>query len=118
MSERRALRSAVSAELLKIFSAVKKLINKLDKTIDDFDLIENNEAFAVNSVLFSNLLGVGYDRLNVNGGSIALGHPIGCTGARIIVTLINALEERSAETGIAALSHGTGGATAMAIEKL
>jgi acetyl-CoA C-acetyltransferase len=98
--------------------AVKKLMNKLDKTTDDFDLLENNEAFAVNSVLFSKLLGVGFDRLNVNGGSIALGHPIGCTGARIIVTLINALEERSAKTGIAALCHGSGGATAIAIEKL
>jgi acetyl-CoA acetyltransferase len=56
--------------------AVKKLMNTLDKSTDDFDLIENNEAFAVNSVLLSNLLGVGFDRLNVNGGSIAVGHPV------------------------------------------
>ena len=63
-------------------------------------------------------MGIGFDRLNVNGGSIALGHPIGCTGARIIVTLLNALEEQAAKRGIATLCHGTGGATAMAIEKL
>jgi acetyl-CoA C-acetyltransferase len=99
-------------------TAVKKLLNKLDKSSDDFDLYENNEAFAVNTVLFSKLLGIGFERLNVNGGSIALGHPLGCTGARIIVTLLNALEERDAKNGIATLCHGTGGATAIAIEKL
>lgn len=99
-------------------TAVKKLLEKLDKGIDDFDLYENNEAFAVNTVLFSKLLGIDFERLNVNGGSIALGHPIGCTGARIIVTLLNALEERDAKNGIATLCHGTGGATAIAIEKL
>jgi acetyl-CoA C-acetyltransferase len=99
-------------------TAVKKLLDKLDKGIDDFDLYENNEAFAVNTVLFSKLLGIDFDRLNVNGGSIALGHPLGCTGARIIVTLLNVLEERDAKNGIATLCHGTGGATAIAIEKL
>ena len=99
-------------------TVVKKLLDKLDKGIDDFDLYENNEAFAVSSVLFSKLLGIEFDRLNVNGGSIALGHPIGCTGARIIVTLLNALAERGEKTGVAALCHGTGGATAIAIEKL
>jgi acetyl-CoA C-acetyltransferase len=99
-------------------TAVKKLLDKLDKVSDDFDLYENNEAFAVNTVLFSKLLGIDFERLNVNGGSIALGHPIGCTGARIIVTLLNALEERDAKNGIATLCHGTGGATAIAIEKL
>jgi acetyl-CoA C-acetyltransferase len=99
-------------------TAVKKLLDKLDKGIDDFDLYENNEAFAVNTVLFSKLLGIDFERLNVNGGSIALGHPLGCTGTRIIVTLLNALEERDAKNGIATLCHGTGGATAIAIEKL
>jgi acetyl-CoA C-acetyltransferase len=99
-------------------TAVKKLLDKLDKGSDDFDLYENNEAFAVNTVLFSKLLGIDFERLNVNGGSIALGHPLGCTGARIIVTLLNALEERDAKNGIATLCHGTGGATAIAIEKL
>jgi len=98
--------------------AVNKLLEKLDKKIADFDLIENNEAFAVSSVLFTKLLGVGPERLNVYGGAIALGHPIGCTGARIIVTLINALHERSGKLGLASLCHGTGGATAVAVERL
>jgi len=98
--------------------AVNKLLEKLDKKIADFDLIENNEAFAVSSVLFTKLLGIGPERLNVYGGAIALGHPIGCTGARIIVTLINALHERSGKLGLASLCHGTGGATAIAVERL
>ena len=98
--------------------AVNKLLEKLDKKIADFDLIENNEAFAVSSVLFTKLLGVGPERLNIYGGAIALGHPIGCTGARIIVTLINALHERSGKLGLASLCHGTGGATAVAVERL
>jgi len=58
------------------------------------------------------------DKLNVWGGSIALGHPIGCTGARIIATLINALEEQNRKLGLASLCHGTGGATAVAIERV
>ena len=96
--------------------AVKKLLSKLEKTIDDIDLFENNEAFAVNSVLFSQQLGVSYDRLNILGGAIALGHPIGCSGARIIVTLLTALAARSQRLGLASLCHGTGGATAVAME--
>ena len=98
--------------------AVRKLLAKLDKTIDDFDLVENNEAFAVNSVLFNKVLGVPSEKLNVYGGAIALGHPIGCSGARVIVTLLNALEERGGKLGLASLCHGTGGGTAVAIERL
>jgi acetyl-CoA C-acetyltransferase len=98
--------------------AVKKLLAKLGQTIDDIDLIENNEAFSVNSVLFSQALGVSYDRLNVYGGAIALGHPIGCSGARIMVTLLSALEERGGKLGLASLCHGTGGATVVAVERV
>ena len=98
--------------------AVKKLLNKLGKTIDEVDLVENNEAFALNSVLFNKVLGIPYEKMNVLGGSIALGHPIGCTGARIIVTLLNALEQRNGKLGIASLCHGTGGGTTIAIERL
>lgn len=98
--------------------AVKKLLEKIDKTIDDFDLVENNEAFAINSVLFNKVLGVPYDKLNVHGGAIALGHPVGCSGARIIVTLLNALEEHGGKLGLASLCHGTGGGTAVAVERL
>jgi acetyl-CoA C-acetyltransferase len=84
----------------------------------DFDLFENNEAFAVSSLLFHRMLGVPFDKLNVHGGSIALGHPIGASGARIVVTLLNALQERDGTLGMAALCHGTGGGTAIAIERV
>jgi len=99
-------------------AAVNKLLRKLGKTIADVDLFEDNEAFAVNSVLFRQLLGVPYDRLNIYGGAIALGHPIGCSGARIIVTLLTALAERQGRLGLASLCHGTGGGTAVAVERL
>ncbi|MBN1221508.1 MAG: thiolase family protein [Anaerolineae bacterium] len=97
---------------------VKKLLTRLNKTIDDFDLFENNEAFSVQSLIFSQRLGVSLDKLNVYGGAIALGHPIGCSGARIMVTLLNALEQREGRLGLASLCHGTGGATAIALERL
>jgi acetyl-CoA C-acetyltransferase len=63
-------------------------------------------------------LKIPYDKINVYGGAIALGHPIGCSGARIIVTLLNALSERGGKYGIASLCHGTGGGTAIAVERL
>jgi len=98
--------------------AIRKLVDKLEMRIDDFDLFENNEAFALNNVLFRRELEVSYDRINVYGGAIALGHPIGCSGARIMVTLLNALTERAGQRGIASLCHGTGGGTAIAIERV
>jgi acetyl-CoA C-acetyltransferase len=98
--------------------AVKKLLDKLGQTIAAFDLIENNEAFATNSVLFNKVLGIPYEKLNVHGGAIALGHPVGCTGARLIVTLLNGLAAREGKLGLASLCHGTGGGTAIAIERL
>jgi acetyl-CoA C-acetyltransferase len=98
--------------------ASKKLLDKLNLKISDFDLFENNEAFAVSSLLFHRMLEIPLDKLNVNGGSIALGHPIGASGARIVVTLINALQERDLSLGMAALCHGTGGGTAIAIERV
>jgi acetyl-CoA C-acetyltransferase len=96
--------------------ASKKLLDKLNLTVADVDLFENNEAFAVSNLLFNKMLGVPHNKLNVNGGAIALGHPIGASGARIIVTLINALKQQNKSLGLAALCHGTGGGTAMAIE--
>lgn len=98
--------------------AVRRLLERLGKTITDFELFENNEAFALSSVLFHEQLGVPYEKLNVNGGAIALGHPIGASGARIIVTLLHALAERKERYGLAAICHGTGGSTALAIERL
>jgi acetyl-CoA C-acetyltransferase len=98
--------------------AVKKLLDKLNMDITDFDLFENNEAFALSNVLFSRVLGIPYEKLNVYGGAIALGHPIGASGARILVTLLNALKEKDGHLGLAAVCHGTGGGTAIAIERL
>ncbi len=85
-------------------------------TVEDFDLFENNEAFALNNVLFRRQLEVPYEKINVYGGAIALGHPIGCSGARIIVTLLNALQEKGGKRGMASLCHGTGGGTVVAVE--
>lgn len=98
--------------------AVKKLLASLDKTIKDFDLVENNEAFALNNLLFEMDLGLAREKQNVHGGAIALGHPIGASGARILVTLINALKVQDKTLGMGAICHGTGGGTAIAIERV
>ena len=98
--------------------AVHRLLERLGRRVEDFDLFENNEAFAINSILFHRMLGVPYEKLNVHGGAIALGHPIGCSGARIIVTLIHALRRHDGTLGLAAICHGTGGGTAGAVERL
>ena len=96
--------------------AVQKLAAKLEMQVGDFDLFENNEAFALNNVLFQQSLGLDNERVNVYGGGIALGHPIGASGARIIVTLLNALRQEGGKRGIASLCHGLGGGTALALE--
>ena len=98
--------------------AAKKLLARLNKEVSDIDLFENNEAFAVSNLLFNTMLGVPTEKLNINGGAIALGHPIGASGARIVVTLINALQQQDKTLGMAALCHGTGGGTALAIERV
>lgn len=98
--------------------AAQKLLEKLKMTASTIDLFENNEAFAVSSLVFQQQLGISLDQLNVHGGSIALGHPIGASGARIVVTLLNALKEQDKTLGMAALCHGTGGGTAIAIERV
>ena len=97
--------------------AVQRLLKRVALTLPDVDLFENNEAFALSSVLFHRALGVGYDRLNVHGGAIALGHPIGCSGARILVTLLHALEAYDKNVGMASICHGLGGATAVLMER-
>lgn len=98
--------------------AVQRVFEKISMGVDDFDLFENNEAFSINSVLFRDMLGVSYDKMNVNGGAIALGHPIGCSGARILGTLVHALRNRDQELGMASICHGTGGGTAIAVERV
>jgi acetyl-CoA C-acetyltransferase len=96
--------------------ALKKLLNKTGTTLDDWDLLEINEAFAAQIVANGKAMGWDWDRVNVNGGAIALGHPLGATGARLLVTLLHALQQRGKSRGIAGLCHGGGGAVAMAFE--
>lgn len=95
--------------------ATRKLLEKMNKRIGDFDLFEHNEAFATASVAVRKELGVPEDRFNVNGGAIALGHPIGCSGARVLTSLIYALKEQGKSTGLATLCLGGGNAVSMAV---
>ncbi|MFQ1702331.1 acetyl-CoA C-acyltransferase [Loktanella agnita] len=98
--------------------AAQKLLAKLGWHADDVDLWEVNEAFAVVPMAFMRELRISRDKVNVNGGACALGHPIGASGARIIVTLLNALETRGLKRGVAAICIGGGEGTAIAIERL
>ena len=97
--------------------AARKLMERIGWTVDDVDLWEVNEAFAVVPMAFMHELGVPHEKLNVNGGACALGHPIGASGARIMVTLLNALEKRGLKRGIAAICIGGGEGTAIAMER-
>ena len=98
--------------------AAQKLLATLGWTASDVDLWEVNEAFAVVPMAFMHEMGLDAERVNVNGGACALGHPIGASGSRIIVTLLNALEKRGLRTGVAAICIGGGEGTAIAIERL
>ncbi len=98
--------------------AARKLLDRIGWKISDVDLWEVNEAFAVVPMAFMQEMGLRRDIVNVNGGACALGHPIGASGARIIVTLLNALEKRKLKRGIAAICIGGGEGTAIAIERL
>ena len=97
--------------------AAQKLLEQIGWSKDDVDLWEVNEAFAVVPLAFMHEMGISHDIVNVNGGACALGHPIGASGARIIVTLLNALEKRDLKRGIAAICIGGGEGTAIAIER-
>ena len=98
-------------------AATRKTMEKCGYTIGDFDLIEANEAFAAQSVAVGHDLGFDMDKLNVNGGAIALGHPVGCSGTRILVTLIHEMEKRDAKKGLATLCVGGGMGCAAIIER-
>ncbi|WP_293575402.1 acetyl-CoA C-acyltransferase [Phaeobacter sp.] len=98
--------------------AARKLMDRLGWGVEDVDLWEVNEAFAVVPMAFMRELGIPRDKVNVNGGACALGHPIGASGARIMVTLLNALETRGLSRGIAAICIGGGEGTAIAIERV
>ncbi len=98
--------------------AAKKLLGSLGWSAEDVDLWEVNEAFAVVPMAFMQEMGLSRDIVNVNGGACALGHPIGASGARIVVTLLNALEKRGLKRGVAAICIGGGEGTAIAIERV
>jgi acetyl-CoA C-acetyltransferase len=97
---------------------VRRLLEKLDMTIGDFDLIEINEAFAAQTLADGRELGFDWDKVNVNGGAIALGHPIGASGARIVATLLHELRRREGRYGLATLCLGGGGSVAAAFERI
>ncbi len=98
--------------------ATEKLMKKIGWSVDDVDLWEVNEAFAVVPMAFMQKLGISRAKINVNGGACALGHPIGASGTRIVVTLLNALEKRGLKRGIAAICIGGGEGTAIAVERV
>ena len=98
--------------------AIRKLLKKTGLELKDFDLFEINEAFAVVALAAIQRLGLDRERVNVNGGAVALGHPIGASGARILTTLLYAMQDSGATLGLAAICLGGGEAVAMAVERL
>jgi acetyl-CoA C-acetyltransferase len=95
--------------------AVGNLLKKTGEKIDDFDLFELNEAFSAQAVAVTQELQMPPDRVNVNGGAVALGHPIGASGARVLTTLLHAMKKRNAKKGLATLCLGGGNAVAMSV---
>ncbi len=99
-------------------AAVQKLMEREGKGIHDYGLIEANEAFAVQALADGNELGWDWDRVNVHGGAVALGHPIGASGARVLTTLLYAMQDRDQESGLATLCLGGGNAVALSVERV
>ena len=97
--------------------ALPKALDKAGVSIDDIDYFEFNEAFSVVGLANAKILGLDTSKMNINGGAVSLGHPLGCSGARIIVTLLNVLQQNNAKFGAAAICNGGGGASAIVIEK-
>jgi acetyl-CoA C-acetyltransferase len=97
--------------------ALPKALKKANIAIEDVDFFEFNEAFSVVGIANTKLLNINPDKVNVNGGAVSLGHPLGCSGARIIVTLLSVLEQNNAKIGAAAICNGGGGASALVIER-
>lgn len=98
--------------------AIPKALLKAGITIDDVDFFEFNEAFSVVGLVNSKILGLDTKKVNVNGGAVSLGHPLGCSGVRIIVTLLSVLEQNNAKIGAAAICNGGGGASAIVLERV
>lgn len=103
--------------LMTPVEAVRKLLTKVGWSMDDIDLLELNEAFSAQALAVIRELGIDPDRVNVNGGAVALGHPIGASGARILTTLLHAMRRRDAKRGVAALCLGGGNGVALAVER-
>ena len=97
--------------------ALPKALNKAGISIDDVDYFEFNEAFSVVGLANMKILGLNDSKVNVNGGAVSLGHPLGCSGVRILITLLNVLEQNNAKIGAAAICNGGGGASAVIIER-
>ena len=97
-------------------SALRNVLDKAGWSVADVDLFEVNEAFSCVAMAPMTELGIAHDKLNVNGGAVALGHPIGASGARLLVTLLHALQARGGKRGVATLCIGGGEATAVAVE--
>jgi acetyl-CoA C-acetyltransferase len=102
--------------LMTPVGSIKKLLNRIEWKLEDVDLFEINEAFAAQMLAIIDELGLDPARVNVNGGAIALGHPIGASGARVLTTLLYAMRERGAKRGIASLCLGGGNGVALAVE--
>jgi len=103
--------------MLAPVTGVQKVLAKAGWSLDDVDLFELNEAFSVQALGVTHELGLGLDRVNVNGGAVAIGHPIGASGARVLVTLIHEVIRRDVRRGVAALCLGGGNSVAMAVER-
>src|SRR5258707_12975766 len=97
---------------------VRRLLDRIGRPVEAFDLIEINEAFAAQVLADGNALGFDWDRVNVNGGAIALGHPIGASGARVLTTLLYELRRRGGGRGLATLCLGGGGGGGLALEEI
>ena len=98
--------------------AIQNLLKKVNLTVNDLDLVEANEAFAVQACAVNQIAGLDTSKVNVNGGAVAIGHPIGASGARILTTLVHAMKNRNAKRGLATLCIGGGEASAMMVEKI
>ncbi|HAM01904.1 MAG TPA: acetyl-CoA C-acyltransferase, partial [Acidimicrobiaceae bacterium] len=112
--------SAIDPEIMGLgpIEACRQTLGRAKMTIDDIDLVEINEAFAAQVIPSARHLGIPWEKLNVKGGSIALGHPFGMTGARIMTTLLNALEDEGKRFGLESMCVGGGQGMAMIVERL
>jgi acetyl-CoA C-acetyltransferase len=112
--------SALSPEIMGLgpVEASRRALANAGMTVDDIDLVEINEAFAVQVIASARDLGLDMDKLNVHGGAIALGHPFGCTGARIMTTLLNAMNVRDVQFGLETMCVGGGQGMAIVLERL